>query len=117
MPEPDPQPKPRAVSPARKLLMLLPSVPMLLAVPIADAWSRAHNVQGESAIGPALGALFITFAVSAVLSIALGVRLEKWNRGSIQSLPRVTMYALNILFTASFVAWAGCAVVSKFSTK
>ena len=68
-------------------------------------------------MGPALGALLITFAISAVFSIILGVQMEKWKRGSVRSLPRVIVYALNILFTACFVAWAGCTVVWKFSPK
>ena len=105
------------MSAARWLLLLLPSVPMLLAPSIADAWSRAHNIQGERTMGPALGALLITFAISAVFSIILGVQMEKWKRGSVRSLPRVIVYALNILFTACFVAWAGCALVRKLSAE
>ncbi len=116
MPDPDPQPpKLRGMSLVRWLLILSPSLPMLLTPFIADAWSRAQNLHGESTLGPALGTLLITFAISAVLSIVFGVQMEKWNRGSVQSLPRVIVYVLNILFTACFIAGAGCAVVSKFS--
>ncbi len=116
MPDPQPQKK-RGMSTARWLLLLTPSVPMLIAPPIATAWSHAQDLHGESTLGPALGTLLITFAISAVLSVVLGVQMEKWNRGPIQSFPRVVMYALNILFTACFVAGAECAVVSKFSDK
>jgi len=115
---PDPQPpKPRGMSTARWLLLLTASLPMLFAPQIATAWSRAHDLHGERTFGPMLGTLLLTFAITAVLSIVLGVQMEKWKRGSVERLPRVVVYSLNILFTACFIAGAGCAVVSKFSTE
>ena len=116
MPDPDPQPpQPRGMSVGRWLLLLLPSVPLLVSPLIAGAWSRAYDVHGEATLGPELGALLITFAISAVLSVVLGVQMERWNRGTVQSLPRVIVYVLNILFTSCFVAYAGWVVMRKFS--
>src|SRR6185436_11379175 len=116
MPEPHPRPpQPRGMSIGRGLLLLLPSVPLLLAPFIAAAWSRAHDVQGEATIGPMLVASLIAFATTVVLSIFLGVRLEIWNRGAVQSLPRVIVYVLNILFTACFVALGGCHLLARLS--
>ncbi len=99
----------------RWLLLLLPSVPMFFSPLIATAWSRAYDVHGEATLGPILGALLITFAFSAVLSVVFGVQMERWNRGTVQSIPRVIVYVLNILFSSCFIAFAGWAVAHNIS--
>ena len=50
MPEPEPQPPPpRPISPARWLLLLLPSVPMILTPEIMDAQVRyGYKVSDET---------------------------------------------------------------------
>ena len=112
MPDPDPQPpKPRAVSPARWLLMLLPSVPMLLDPAIASAQIRSHGYTiSDDIIGLEIGTLFWTFCISAALSLVMGLLMEKWRHGAIDYFARAVFYALSILLTNCLIAFAGCAV-------
>ena len=118
MPDPDPQPpKPRAVSPARWLLMLLPSVPILLSPWIGDALNTDHDPKHSDAIiGATIKVCLVWLCVSTALSFVLGLRLEKWRRGAIDYFPRAVFYALLILLTNCLIAFAGCAVgVAAFS--
>ena len=101
----------------RWLLLLLPSAPIFFAGPIAAAWSWAHDVRGEATIGPILGSLLITFGIAVVPSAVLGAQMEKWKRGAVESIPRIIVYTLNILFTACFVGWGGFALVYAFVRK
>ena len=112
MPDPDPQPpQPRAVSPARWLLMLLPSVPIFLAPWIADAQSRLrHDRISDDIIGTAIEMLLWCLLASAVLSLVMGLLLEKWRQGTIESSARAVFYGLSILLTNCLISFAGCAV-------
>ena len=75
MPDPDPQPpKPRAVSPARWLLMLLPSVIVLIPPYITCHTGHSHILKFK-------GVDYtdeITLAVSILACFFLGFRFEKW---------------------------------------
>ena len=117
MPDPDPQPpKPRAVSPARWLLMLLPSVPIFLAPFVADAVMRFRTHRnGEDAIGMAILMLLFAFIISTVLSFILGFRLEKWRRGTTRSKSEAILASVLVLFTNCLIAFAGCAVGASLS--
>lgn len=115
MPEPDPQPpQPRAVSPARWLLMLLPSVPMILTSEVVDAQVRYGYKVSDETFEAEMQTLLLTFCISAVLSLVMGLLLEKWRHGAIQSFSRILGNAGSILFTNCFVAFGGCAVKSMF---
>ncbi len=94
--------------------MLLPSVPFFFAGPVAVAWSRDHDAAGEATIGPLLGSWLISFTIAVMFSAVLGAQMEKWKRGAIESVARVSIYALNILFTACIVGWGGCALMNKY---
>ena len=65
-------------------------------------------------MGPEIVALLTAFVITVVLSIVLGFQTEKWIHGSVQSLPRVLVNTLNILFTAGFVTWGVWALLAKF---
>ncbi|MEO6788755.1 MAG: hypothetical protein ABI318_21750 [Chthoniobacteraceae bacterium] len=108
MPEPDPQPpKPRAVSPARWLLMLLPSV-LVLSVPIiADTLNRFHLADSEGFFGPMLTTYL---AVVVMLCFGLGFRLDKWRHEKIESVARAVSYGFLILFVNLLIAFAGCSL-------
>ena len=116
MPDPDPQPpQPRAVSPARWLLMLLPSVPIILAPVVADAQIRSRSLtMSDDIIGVSLGSLFWAFCISALLSLVMGLLLEKWRYGTIEYFARAVLYMLSIFGTNCLIAFAGCAVGSAF---
>ena len=115
MPDSDPQPpKPRAVSPARWLMMLLPSLPMMLAPIVADALVRSrHQMDNEDRIGTGLSVMLQAITISAVLSMVMGSWLEKWRHGAVESFPRTLGYVLLILFTNLLVGFVGCAVTSR----
>ena len=100
----------------RWLLLLLPAVPVLVLPFISEAWLRAYDIEirGEGSLILLLGEFLISFAIAAVLSAILGAQMEKWKRGAVESIPRVIVYALNILFTACFVGWGGWALVNKY---
>jgi hypothetical protein len=68
-------------------------------------------------MGPGFVSILIAIALTVVLSAVLGVQMERWNRGSVQSLPRVIMYVLNILFTACFVGYGEFLLVYDFIRK
>ena len=110
MPAPDPQPpKPRAVSPARWLLMLLPSVPMMLAPLVANARQRLpYSIASDENIGIAIGTFLWSCSVSALLCFYFGFRLEKWRWGVVKEWERPLGYGLLILTVNSFIAFAGC---------
>ena len=117
MPDPDPQPpKPHAVSPARWLLMLLPSVPLLIAPVVADVVMRLRAPRpGEDAIGIAILVFLIAFLISSLLSFVLGFRLEKWRRGTIENKSEAIAASAIILFTNCLIAFAGCGVTASLS--
>ena len=103
MPDPDPQPpKPRAVSPARWLLLLLPSALVLSAVMIADALEERIEISGwyVDAIP------FFIVAVAVTLCFVLGFLLEKWLRGEIKSIVWAINYGFMILFGNGFIFFA-----------
>ena len=107
MPEPDPQPpQPRPISTARWLLMLVPSVPMLLAP------SQIETVGGrgpsEAQISHLIGRGLLTLAFAAALSFALGFLLEKWRRGSVENGFRAVCFGVAIFILNCCVAFAGC---------
>ena len=114
MPEPNPQsPQQYAVSIARWLLLLLPSVPMIFAPVIADAEVRSHGyVTSDDKIGAAIGSLVLTFCISTILSLVMGLLFEKWRHGTIGNFPRILGHAILILFANCFISFAGCAVFS-----
>ena len=110
MPDPDPQPpQPRAVSPARWLLMLLPSVPMLLTPSQietigcdgSDGLSRAQMTY--LALRLVLG-----LASAAALSFAIGLKLEKWEHGFVESKLRAVGFGIAIFFANCLIASLGC---------
>jgi hypothetical protein len=107
MPKPDPQPpQPRAISPARWLLMLLPSVPILLTPSqIETVGSRGPS---EAQISHLIGRGLITLAFAAALSCALGFLLEKWRHGSVENRFRAVGYGIAIFIVNCIVAFAGC---------
>ena len=73
MPEPDPQPpQPRDVSPARWLLMLLPSA-LLFVMPIIVGEHDPINGGNPYA--------WLGLAIPLMLCFALGFMLEHWRRG------------------------------------
>ena len=110
MPDPDPQPpQPRAVSPARWLLMLLPSVIML-----AMLWcAHSPHFPGARYELPEWSAYLLLS--SPVLAVALcfwfGFRLEKWQRGEIKSVVRAIGLGFLILFNNCCIFFAGCTVI------
>ena len=115
MPDPDPQPpKPRAVSPARWLLMLLPSVPMILAPQIAKAWTGSHDPKATGhMLEKVLGIFVLHFAIATTLSLGMGLLLEKWRYGAIKNVSRGIGSGFTILFTNCFIAFAGCNVIPR----
>jgi len=116
MPEPDRQPpQPRPISTARWLLLLTPSLPMLVAPLIAQAWVRANHERSETAMSRLFWVFLVAFPISAVLSIILGVQKEKWQHGRIESRARAFANGQGILFTACFIAYGGCAVAERVS--
>jgi len=116
MPDPDPQPaKPRSVSVARWLLLLTPSMPLLVSPSIADAWSRAHHIQGEATVGPALVTALFSFPAFIVLSFVLGFRLEKWTGGNRKSWLRPIGCGFLILILNFLIAFAGCRAIESMS--
>ena len=107
MPDPDPQPpQPRAVSPARWLLLLLPSVPMLLMP------SQTETVGGsgpsEAQISRLIQKGLFALVGAAALSFALGLLLEKWRRGSAENGFRAVCFGVAIFFINCLLAFAGC---------
>ena len=114
MPDPDPQPpKPRAVSPARWLLLLLPSVPMLIAPLIEDAQVHLRNqVDSEDRIGTVIVVFLLALSVSAVLSVIMGLLLEKWRYGAIKDNSRAIFCGFLILLVNCFISFTGCSVGS-----
>ncbi|MEI7820280.1 MAG: hypothetical protein WCK55_05120 [Verrucomicrobiota bacterium] len=117
MPDPDPQtPQTRSISTARWLLMLVPSVPIILAPMLADARARSHHyASGEEEIGNELGMLLWTLCASVVLSFIMGLLLEKWRHGAIMNFSRATGYALTIFITNCVIAFAGCCIPAMIS--
>ena len=107
MPDPDPQPpKPRAVSPARWLLMLLPSVPMLLTPSQIETVGMDGPWEAEMtylALRLALG-----LASAAALSFAIGLKLEKWEHGFVENKFRAVGFGIAILFANCLIASLGC---------
>jgi len=107
MPGPDPQPpQPRTVPYWKWILLLLPSVPILLAP------SRIETVGGrgpsEAQISHLLGKGLIGLALAAVLSFAFGFLLEKSQRGSLSNRFRAIGFGCAIFIVNCFVAFAGC---------
>ena len=47
-----------------------------------------------------------------VLSIVMGLLLEKWRYGAVQNLSRAIGSGVSILFTNFFIAWAGCTAIT-----
>ena len=114
MSEPDPQPpQPRPISTARWLLMLVPSVPMLLAPQIVKVWTDSHDPRTtEGMLAKVLGLFAFHFTIAMVLSIVMGLLLEKWRYGAVQNLSRAIGSGASILFTNFFIAWAGCTAIT-----
>ena len=112
MPKPDLGPPPqRGMSFGRWLLLLLPSVPMLVSPLIANAAACLCGLGiGEAQISNALEKFIVSFAVSAVLSVIMGLLLEKWRHGAIEKHSRALSYGFQILVTNFFIAFAGCTV-------
>jgi hypothetical protein len=112
MPEPDPQPpQPRPISAACWLLMLTPSVIAISAPFISDATSHALPMQGEKALGVALGIMLLMLAVAAVLCFVLGFLLGKWRGGDLRDWSRPIGFGILILIVNGFISFGGCAVL------
>ena len=111
MPELDPQPlPPRPISIWRWLLMLVPSVPILAAPLIANALTRLPaEVASDEMIGTLTATFFSTLAISAVLSVVMGMHLEKWRHGGVQKISRAIGYGGEIFGFNLIIAFAGCA--------
>ena len=111
MPEPDSQPpQPRPIHPVRWLLMLLPSVPIMAAPLVANALARLPaEIASEEMIGTLAATLFSALAVSAVLSVVMGLLLEKWRHGGERKISRVVGYGGEIFGFNLIIAFAGCA--------
>ena len=96
MPDPDPQPpKPRAVSPARWLLLLLPSVVAISTPLIGNAADYFHIANSGDFFVPLL---ILNLTVAMMLCFGLGFRLEKWRQGEIKSVVWALNYGFMILF-------------------
>lgn len=117
MPETEPtSQEPRAVPAWRWLLMLVPSVPIILAPMLAEARARFHHyASGEEEIGNELEMLLICIAISAVLSLVFGLLLERWRYGTVRDFSRASGYALTIFITDCVIAFAGCCIPGMIS--
>ena len=88
--------------------MLTPSVPMLLAPQIVKVWTDSHDPRTtEGMLAKVLGLFAFHFTIAMVLSIVMGLLLEKWRYGAVQNLSRAIGSGASILFTNFFIAWAG----------
>ncbi len=108
MPDPDPlPPQPRAVSPARWLLLLLPSV-LAIATPrfIGPFFRRFfHKRAGEWLdFRPE----FLSLVIATLLCFYLGFRLEKWRHGEKWNGLRASACGVAILLFSTMVSYAGC---------
>ena len=111
MPDPDPQPpKPRAVSPARWLLMLLPSVLAIGAPFIAWGADVAHI---HRRVGFDVTVEMLCLYLALPLSFFLGYRLEKWWHGEKWDGLRVFGYGFMILIVNGFISFAGCTIIFR----
>ena len=78
----------------------------------ADA-ARAANCEGvEGMLAKVLGLFAFHFTIAMVLSIVMGLLLEKWRYGAVQNLSRAIGSGASILFTNFFIAWAGCTAIT-----
>ena len=94
--------------------MLLPSVPLFLLSWIADAQSRLrHDRISDDIIRTAIEMLLWCLLASAVLSLVMGLLLEKWRHGAIESSARAVFYMLSIFLTNCLIAFAGCGVTAS----
>ena len=103
MPVPDPQPpQPRAISPARWLLLLLPSVPILVMPWIKNPWGRIPTGDFSNDQFQIFDDIvYIAIAVGAVMSLIMGFALEKWRHGALANLFRVIGYGW-LIFAVNF---------------
>ena len=107
MPDPDPQPpKPRPVSPARWLLMLLPSV-IVMATPLCSSLVFINRKAGE----PNYMMLLWFPAIAAMLCFVLGFQLEKWRRGTLAEPERAIGFGFLILILNTIASYGGCNVI------
>ena len=105
MPAPDPQPpKPRAVSPARWLLLLLPSA-LVLSTPLLA------NMFKASTAGFLCLMIYPIWISAFVLCFRFGFILERWRWGTAKDAGNPIAYGFLILFVNAVVSFAGCSTV------
>ena len=115
MPDPDPHPpKPRAVSPARWLLLLSPSA-LLIGLPLVAGLYDHRSVTGWRNVFATLA--FINLLVSPILCFVLGFCLEYWLRGRINSIVWAINYGFIIFSVNGVICFAGCNAVAHFQTR
>ena len=111
MPDPDPQPpKPRAVSPARWLLMLLPSV-LMIGAPVIGWVSDVFHIYQR--VGFDTNPELLCLALAVPLCFFLGCRLEKWRYGERWNGFNAFGYGFLILIVNGFISFAGCTIIFR----
>ena len=105
MPDPDPQPpQPRAVSPARWLLMLLPSA-FMFTMPLMVNLFRGADEEF-------FGAMFLVYgALAVVLCFYFGFVLEDWRWGTAKHAGNPVACGFLILLVNTMVSFVGCSTV------
>jgi len=112
MPDPDPQPpKPRAVSPARWLLMLLPSLVMLVTIQFSDEWLGSNHGHDTS------DKFFWAVVTAAVLSMLLGFALHNWRCPGIKDGGRALGDGYLVFIVNAILALAGCSAIVTYFLK